>query len=42
MICLWVCRFVEDGSVRDGENQRNDGDAFNPTHPDQPDQSALD
>jgi hypothetical protein len=26
--------------MRDGENKRNEGDAFNPTHPDQPDQSA--
>jgi hypothetical protein len=42
LICLWVFRFEGDGSVRDGENQRNGGDAFNPTRPNQPDQSAPD
>jgi hypothetical protein len=31
VICLWVCRFEGDGRVRDGENQRNEGDAFNLT-----------
>jgi hypothetical protein len=28
--------------MRDGENQRNKGDAFNSTHHDQPNQSTLD
>jgi hypothetical protein len=32
--------FEGDGSVRDGENQRNEGDVFNPTRPGQPDQST--
>ena len=40
MICLWICQFEGDGSMRDGENQRNEGDAFNPALPDQLDQSA--